>query len=158
MRIDKRMMEVTVFVLFGCLLLLGPPVATKSSPSWPRDDDSVFSLWRARRAVKHSATRAGWPANESQILLDTSAPISKVDPQFLSVTIDAGAIRENWTNINFTAPRIINMARALNPAMLRVGGTSGDYIFFNATTTGLRGNVWRWDLAMYTSTLCSYRE
>ena len=59
----------------------------------------------------------------------------KVDfDQFLSVTIDAGNIKYNWEVINFTAPRVINMAKALVPAMLRVGGTSGNFIIFEETT------------------------
>ena len=72
--------------------------------------------------------------SEDQILLDAWAPISEVDPQFLSVTIDAGDISRNWSGITFTAQRIINMARGLVPAMLRVGGTSGDYLIFNSTS------------------------
>ena len=69
-----------------------------------------------------------------QIALDVLAPISEVDPEFLSVTIDAGDISRNWSGITFTAQRIINMARGLAPAMLRVGGTSGDFILFNSST------------------------
>ncbi|CAI8023721.1 Heparanase [Geodia barretti] len=69
-----------------------------------------------------------------QIVLNVSAPISEVDPQFLSVTIDAGDISRNWSGITFTAQRIINMARGLTPAMLRVGGTSGDFLIFNSST------------------------
>ena len=69
-----------------------------------------------------------------EIQLDVSAPISEVDPQFLSVTIDAGDISRNWSGITFTAQRIINMARGLVPAMLRVGGTSGDFLIFNTTS------------------------
>ena len=69
-----------------------------------------------------------------QIQLDVSAPISEVDPQFLSVTIDAADISRNWSGITFTAQRIINMARGLVPAMLRVGGTSGDFLIFNTTS------------------------
>ncbi|CAI8054362.1 Heparanase [Geodia barretti] len=69
-----------------------------------------------------------------QILLDVVAPISEVDPQFLSVTIDSGDISRNWSGITFTAQRIINMAQGLTPAMLRVGGTSGDFLIFNSST------------------------
>ena len=65
------------------------------------------------------------------LLVDFTAPISVVDPQFLSVTLDAGDIRSNWSSINFTAPRIVNMAKALSPAMLRVGGTSADFLIFS---------------------------
>ena len=55
---------------------------------------------------------------------------NEVSDQFLSVTIDAGEIRSNWKILNFTSPRVINMAKALYPAMLRVGGTAGDFIIF----------------------------
>ena len=68
-----------------------------------------------------------------EIQLDVSAPISEVDPQFLSVTIDAGDISRNWSGITFTAQRIINMARGLVPAMLRVGGTDEDFLIFNSS-------------------------
>ena len=92
---------------------------------------------RVQRAEARIGTRRH-PAGirklaHDQILLDAWAPISEVDPQFLSVTIDAGDISRNWSGITFTAQRIINMARGLVPAMLRVGGTSGDYLIFNST-------------------------
>jgi len=60
--------------------------------------------------------------------------VYEVSDQFLSVTIDAGNIKSNWDTINFTATRIINMAKALAPAMLRVGGTSQDFILFEEKT------------------------
>ena len=77
---------------------------------------------------------------QDQIFLDISAPVSEVDPQFLSVTIDAGEISSNWSGIDFTAQRIINMASGLSPAMLRVGGTSGDFLIFNSSSdkTGMK--------------------
>ena len=69
------------------------------------------------------------------LFLDMEGVLYEVDPEFLSVTIDAGQIHDNWSDINFTAPRIINMAKGLNPAMLRVGGTSADFLLFNETTS-----------------------
>ena len=72
--------------------------------------------------------------SQYQIALEVSAPVSEVDPQFLSVTIDAGDVSRNWSGITFTAQRIINMARGLTPAMLRVGGTSGDFLIFNSSS------------------------
>ena len=71
---------------------------------------------------------------ENAIMVNLTAYVYEVSDQFLSVTIDAGNIRYNWEVINFTAPRVINMAKALAPAMLRVGGTSGDFIIFEETT------------------------
>ncbi len=59
-----------------------------------------------------------------------------VSDQFLSVTIDAGTIRYgDWTKYNFTSPRMLNLARALSPAILRVGGTSQDYLIFQKNET-----------------------
>lgn len=78
-------------------------------------------------------------SQESVVFIDTKNSIAQTDPQFLSLTIDAGHIRHNWSGINFTAPRIQNMAMALTPAMLRVGGTSGDDILFNNTQRSSNG-------------------
>ena len=71
--------------------------------------------------------------NTADILLETAAPLSVIDPQFLSVTLGAGDVSRDWRRIAFTSLRIVNMARALHPAMLRLGGTSGDYLLFNDT-------------------------
>ena len=61
---------------------------------------------------------------------------NEVSDQFLSVTLDASAIVDNWKLLNFTSPRVINMAKALYPAMLRVGGTNGDFIIFGTDSEG----------------------
>ncbi len=67
--------------------------------------------------------------NEIAVNLDSVQRV--VSDQFLSVTIDAGSVnRREWSKINFTNPRMLNLARALSPAMLRVGGTSQDYLLF----------------------------
>jgi len=71
---------------------------------------------------------------ENTIMVNLTDHVYEVSDQFLSVTIDAGNIKSNWDTINFTATRIINMAKALAPAMLRVGGTSQDFILFEEKT------------------------
>ena len=68
-----------------------------------------------------------------------------VDEDFLSLTIDASKIEHSWTTVN--ADRMINMAKALNPVRLRVGGTSGDFILFNPDGK----NIGRGDIIMSTS-------
>ena len=72
------------------------------------------------------ASRADVPS----ISLDLKTVLHTVDPEFLSVTIPAYQIQDNFDLINFSLPRVQNMARGLNPAMLRVGGTSGDDLIF----------------------------
>ena len=65
------------------------------------------------------------------VTLSLDAPYCIVDDDFLSVTIDAGSISRNWADIDFTATKIINMAKALVPVTLRVGGTSQDYLIYD---------------------------
>ena len=50
--------------------------------------------------------------------------------QFLSVTIDSGAIASDWDHLNLKSMSVINMGKALAPAMLRIGGTSEDFVIF----------------------------
>ena len=125
--------------LFCCLFLLldGPPLALSVTSHFSGGEvDAVIARRSAAAQRLHRKPLDPPP----KISLDTFAPIGEMDPQFLSVTIDAGDVSRNWSGINFTAPRIVNMARALNPAMLRVGGTSGDYLLFNQTTADLSLN------------------
>ena len=102
----------------------------------------------ARRILELKHPKSATDSDVEQILLETTAPFSIVDPQFLSVTIDAGDIGRNWSGITFTAQRIINMARALVPAMLRVGGTAEDFVYFNTSTikeSNITMTVKQWD-------------
>ncbi len=71
--------------------------------------------------------------SEVSLSINLTASLFEVSDQFLSVTIDAGAIRKNWDIINFTLPRVINLAKGLSPAMLRVGGTSEDFLLFQSS-------------------------
>ena len=132
------MKAVWISSVFFLLLLLGwiPCSAFSATKTGQAREANPFNLPRIARAhgkLSGSERFSAANAEPVAIVLDTTSPVSEVDPQFLSVTIDAGDINYDWREITFTAPRIINMARALNPAMLRVGGTSGDYILFNDT-------------------------
>ena len=122
------------------LLLDGPPLALSVTSNF--SGGKVDAVIARRPAVVQRLHRKPLDSGSTpiKISLDTSAPIGEVDPQFLSVKIDAGDVSRNWSGINFTAPRIVNMARSLNPAMLLVGGTSGDYLLFDQTTADLSSN------------------
>ena len=78
---------------------------------------------------------------ENTIVVNLTDHVYEVSDQFLSVTIDAGDVHRNWDLIDFTATRIINMAKALAPAMLRVGGTSGDFIYFEKNSKEIQQSV-----------------
>ena len=128
--------------LFCCLFLLldGPPLALSVTSHFSGGEVDAVIARRPAATQRLHRKPLDPSSTPTKISLDTFAPIGEMDPQFLSVTIDAGDVSRNWSGINFTALRIINMARALNPAMLRVGGTSGDYLLFNQTTADLSLN------------------
>ena len=57
-------------------------------------------------------------------------PLCEVDARFLSVAIDSHLIAERWKDFDFSSKRVLNMARALAPAYLRIGGTAADLLTF----------------------------
>ena len=67
----------------------------------------------------------------ANILLEIFEGVYEVDPQFLSIAPGIGKMKRDWVAINFTAQRIVNMAKGLGPAMLRLGGTKGDFLTFD---------------------------
>ena len=73
-----------------------------------------------------------------KVEVNLESPISVVSDKFLSVTIDAAGMINHWNVINFTCPRILNLAKGISPATLRVGGTDQDSIIF--TSNGILEN------------------
>lgn len=61
-------------------------------------------------------------ADNCSILLNLDTPAHTVSNGYLSVTLDACGLVFDWKFIDFKSPRVINIAKALSPAMLRVGG------------------------------------
>ena len=70
--------------------------------------------------------------------------LATTDPQFLSVTLLVYLAKSDWAEVNVTAPRVLNMARALAPCMLRVGGTGEDFMTFNSTSTTTTTTTTTW--------------
>ena len=67
------------------------------------------------------------------IVLDLSNATSTIDsPFFFSYTIDIFQLN-GPTHCNFQSAYIRNAARALGPAMLRVGGNQGDTLYYNVS-------------------------
>jgi len=63
--------------------------------------------------------------------------VNQVGSNYLSVSIDTAQLvgSKFWSTphspFNFSRPRLINMAKALSPALLRVGGTTGDEVYYD---------------------------
>lgn len=66
-----------------------------------------------------------------RMTVDVSSVLRRVDPRFLSVTIDASlASEEKFMNL-LSSQKLRALAKALNPAFLRFGGTRQDFMVFN---------------------------
>ncbi|XP_027882002.1 heparanase [Xiphophorus couchianus] len=63
--------------------------------------------------------------------LDLSAVLRRVDPRFLSFTIDASLASEERFMLLLRSQRIRTLATALSPAFLRFGGTKQDFMVFS---------------------------
>ena len=135
----KTMGSTSSLVLFGCslaLVVVWPICGSTSSPQ----ENMAVALKIGYLREMHEDTMNNFKSHmympdqnastNSPILVNLTKAVTEVSDQFLSVTIDACAIWENWTIINFTAPSVINMAKGLYPAMLRLGGTPEDFVIF----------------------------
>ena len=61
--------------------------------------------------------------------LDTTNILTSVDTRYLSIAL--GLINKNWKQLDLNNRRVINMAKALSPAYVRLGGTGADLAIFN---------------------------
>ncbi|KAM7368582.1 hypothetical protein PAMP_012907 [Pampus punctatissimus] len=64
------------------------------------------------------------------VCADLSAVIRRVDPRFLSVTLDASLAAEEKFMFLLQSPKLKTLAKALTPAFLRFGGTRQDFMVF----------------------------
>lgn len=63
--------------------------------------------------------------------LNTTNVLTSVDTRYLSIAL--GMINKNWKQLDFNNRKVINMAKALSPAYVRLGGTGADLAIFNDT-------------------------
>ena len=120
------------FLLSVSLLLF---VCSHSHPAFQLSKDGntiTVELYRVRQPQFVT------PRQENPIVVNLTSYLYNVSDQFLSVAIGTGDIQHNWNTIDFTATRIINMAKALAPAMLRVGGKTEDSLLFQETAKPIR--------------------
>lgn len=64
------------------------------------------------------------------VKVDLSRALHRVDPRFLSVTIDASLASEERFMILLGSRKVRALARSLTPAFLRFGGTRQDFMIF----------------------------
>jgi heparanase 1 len=95
------------------------------------------------REVGQSSPAAGPTPPHVALSLGLDRPVARVEPRFLSVAVDTAQVvgGEFWApkgsgegllsthttdSFDFSRPRLRNLARALGPAYLRIGGTAAD--------------------------------
>lgn len=136
-------------------LSLGPLLAVLAiwhlRPAWVVDhldvtDGWVGALLRAPRSMPaRQAPSLG--AGPVLISVDLQRAVGTVDPRFVSVAIDTSQLvgghfwsasgrvevgrgSERIPAIDLRRPRLLELARALGPAYLRVGGTEADHVYY----------------------------
>ena len=112
---------------------LWPFVYSHSLPGFQmrKDHSNTMMIVEPHRETEQQFVKT---KQENPIAVNLTDYMYNVSDQFLSVGIGTGNIQHNWNAIDFTATRIINMAKALTPAMLRVGGKAEDSLLFQETT------------------------
>lgn len=73
---------------------------------------------------------------DQTVSINLNQSIFTVSEKFLSVTLDAGVMRNHWEKVNFTSEKFFTLARGLSPAFLRVGGTSEDFLIYDDSQLG----------------------
>jgi heparanase 1 len=123
-------------------------------PAWVVDHLDVTDGWvGALLRSQHSVPDATSPdapsvgAEPVLVSLDLQRALATVDPRFLSVAIDTSQLvgghfwsasgrvevgrgSERVPAIDLQRPRLLELARALGPAYLRVGGTEADHVYY----------------------------
>jgi heparanase len=67
------------------------------------------------------------------VTVDTDVSVNCIEDDFLSFTIDSSIFQPDvrWYRFNFTSPKVQTLMKSLSLALLRVGGSSSDWLFFN---------------------------
>ena len=85
-----------------------------------------------------------------QMVLDVGqlGLIGSVSDKFLSVAIDSHVVAERWKNFDFHSEKVLNMAAALAPSYIRLGGTAADLLTFVAGSVDIteedKANILSW--------------
>src|SRR5690606_30203811 len=69
------------------------------------------------------------PEDAIWIRVELGAEIAELDERFLSYTLDTLTVVTR--QFDFDRPRLLNLAAELSPALLRIGGTQADRVFYD---------------------------
>jgi heparanase 1 len=103
-------------------------------------DDGSASETGAGTSTTADTTESGTPETESEtgdaipddaiwIDIDSQSAIAEVDERFLSFALDTDKVVHQ--KFDFTRPRLHELTAALSPALLRIGGTKADRVYYD---------------------------
>ena len=123
--------DLVLLVWCSCLV-----VADANSSKSPDASHPYLKIPRIRKIEEYLKTtrkqNLGTAKDDNLgIILYLSEAFNVVDERYLSVTIDAGELRDHLQHVNFVSPSVINTAKGLAPAVFRVGGTAADYAIYS---------------------------
>jgi heparanase 1 len=75
------------------------------------------------------------PEDAVWIRVELTTALAVVDERFLSYTLDTDKVVSQ--GFDFDRPRLLNLAAELSPAMLRIGGTKADRVYYDMSDTPL---------------------
>ncbi|CAL1539023.1 unnamed protein product [Lymnaea stagnalis] len=86
-----------------------------------KNDQSFFSIHNLNSRSSNQA---------DEIYIDFNTSLHACDKKYLSLTIDSSEIMSKWKGFDFSSSKLRNMASALSPANIRIGGTNADFLIF----------------------------
>ncbi|XP_072020825.1 heparanase-like [Amphiura filiformis] len=110
---------------FGMMVLLSSACVFRSIPK-DTEVESHMDIIPSRLNLTKKNITGNLDINTTQIIHVTNR-------KFLSVAIDLDVIRKGWKHFDFNSTKLQNLAIALSPAILRLGGTDADFLIFNDT-------------------------
>ncbi|KAK3705133.1 hypothetical protein RRG08_005523 [Elysia crispata] len=73
------------------------------------------------------------------LTVDVTKSLHITSPKFLSLTLAGGHIRHKLEGFDYRSKKLQNLAKALSPAIVRIGGTYTDYIYFIENPSSSQG-------------------
>ena len=98
---------------------------------------TLISLARTAKIVDIDTTALLWTTDEKFLSVSSILSQSTHEPNVMSllnyatqVAIDTHVVAEHWKHFSFTSRRVQNLAKGIQPAYLRLGGTAADLARF----------------------------
>jgi heparanase len=116
-----------LLLAFMCVLAsCNDPASSDEDPSTSTESESGPSETETETETE---TGDEIPEDAVRIRVDLQTPVAELDERFLSYTLDTLTVVTE--QFDFDRPRLVNLAAELSPALLRIGGTQADRVYYD---------------------------